>query len=221
MIGPNEWQRGDRVVAGEREGRSTSGRGSPSVSIGSSKRTGFSIERCVRVIRGTTPMPYARRCFRRQADIARRALCANDCRTTIRGDSHGRARLRRCSRKWTNGQPRKTAMRSRLLRTTACHPCRAANCCSSGASARCAAAICSARRRFSASSTRYCRCMLRTRASAEVALARGQLDVAAALITPLLETSDDPEYRGTYAEILIARGEGEAAASESERAAAA
>ena len=56
---------------------------------------------------------------------------------------------------------------------------------------------------------------------AEVALARGQLDVAAALITPLLETADDPEYRATYAEILAARGEAEAAASAAERAAAA
>ena len=55
---------------------------------------------------------------------------------------------------------------------------------------------------------------------AEVALARGQLDFAAALITPLLETSDDPEYRATYAEILAARGEREAALSEAERAAA-
>jgi tetratricopeptide (TPR) repeat protein len=54
---------------------------------------------------------------------------------------------------------------------------------------------------------------------AEVALARGQLNVAAALITPLLEISDDPEYRGVYAEILAARGEREAAASEAERAA--
>jgi Tetratricopeptide repeat len=56
---------------------------------------------------------------------------------------------------------------------------------------------------------------------AEVALARGQLNVAAALITPLLEISDDPEYRATYAEILAARGEAEAAASAAERAAAA
>ena len=56
---------------------------------------------------------------------------------------------------------------------------------------------------------------------AEVALARGHLDIAAALIEPLLETSDDPEYRATYAEILDARGEREAAASEAERAAAA
>ena len=55
---------------------------------------------------------------------------------------------------------------------------------------------------------------------AEVALARGKLDVAAALITPLLETSDDPEYRAIYAEVLAARGDGEAA-SEAERAAAA
>jgi tetratricopeptide (TPR) repeat protein len=42
---------------------------------------------------------------------------------------------------------------------------------------------------------------------AEVALARGQLDRAAALIVPLLETSDDPEYRAIYAEILAALGE--------------
>lgn len=55
---------------------------------------------------------------------------------------------------------------------------------------------------------------------AEVALARGQLDFAAALITPLLETSDDPEYRAIYAEILAARGDTDAA-SEAERAAAA
>jgi tetratricopeptide (TPR) repeat protein len=54
---------------------------------------------------------------------------------------------------------------------------------------------------------------------AEVALACGQLDLAAALITPVLETSDDPEYRAIYAEILAARGDGEAA-SEAECAAA-
>lgn len=56
---------------------------------------------------------------------------------------------------------------------------------------------------------------------AEVALARGQLDLAAALVTPLLEASDDPEYRATHAEILAARGDAEAAAGEAERAAAA
>jgi len=55
---------------------------------------------------------------------------------------------------------------------------------------------------------------------AEVALRRGQLDVAATLIAPLLEISDDPEYRAIYAEILAARGDA-AAASEAERAAAA
>jgi tetratricopeptide (TPR) repeat protein len=54
---------------------------------------------------------------------------------------------------------------------------------------------------------------------AEVALARGQLNFAEALITPLLEISDDPEYRATYAELLASRGEAEAAASEAERAA--
>jgi tetratricopeptide (TPR) repeat protein len=55
---------------------------------------------------------------------------------------------------------------------------------------------------------------------AEVALARGQLKVAEALITPLLAIADDPEYRATYAEILAARGEAEAAATEAEGAAA-
>ena len=56
---------------------------------------------------------------------------------------------------------------------------------------------------------------------AEAALARGQLDVALALITPLIDISDDPEYRATYAQILAARGEREAAAGEAERATAA
>lgn len=55
---------------------------------------------------------------------------------------------------------------------------------------------------------------------AEVALARGQLDVGLALITPLLDTSDAPEYRATYAEILAARGEREHAAREAACAAA-
>jgi hypothetical protein len=36
---------------------------------------------------------------------------------------------------------------------------------------------------------------------------------------PLLETSDDPEYRATYAEILAARGEHEAAMGQAARAA--
>jgi tetratricopeptide (TPR) repeat protein len=55
---------------------------------------------------------------------------------------------------------------------------------------------------------------------AEVALARGQLDLAVALITPVLTIADDPEYRATYAEILAARGDVEAA-SEAELASAA
>ncbi len=42
---------------------------------------------------------------------------------------------------------------------------------------------------------------------AEVALARGQLDIALALITPLIEVSDDPEYRATLAEILAELGD--------------
>ena len=54
---------------------------------------------------------------------------------------------------------------------------------------------------------------------AEVALARGQLDLAETLITPLLEVADDPEYRATYAEILAARGEAEAASTEAKHAA--
>jgi tetratricopeptide (TPR) repeat protein len=56
---------------------------------------------------------------------------------------------------------------------------------------------------------------------AEVALARGQLDAALALVRPLLGISDDPEYRATHAEILAASGEREAALAEAERAAAA
>jgi tetratricopeptide (TPR) repeat protein len=55
---------------------------------------------------------------------------------------------------------------------------------------------------------------------AEVALARGQLDLAMMLIMPLIDGSDDPEYRGIYAEILAARGDSKAA-REAERAAAA
>jgi tetratricopeptide (TPR) repeat protein len=56
---------------------------------------------------------------------------------------------------------------------------------------------------------------------AEVALARGQLAAALALIVPLIEISDDPEYRAIYAEILAALDEREAAVTEAERAAAA
>jgi thioredoxin-like negative regulator of GroEL len=55
---------------------------------------------------------------------------------------------------------------------------------------------------------------------AEVALARGQLDLAVTLIEPLPETSDDPEYRAIHAEILAALGDGTAEA-EAERAATA
>jgi tetratricopeptide (TPR) repeat protein len=54
---------------------------------------------------------------------------------------------------------------------------------------------------------------------AEVALARGQLEFAEALIKPLLTISDDPEYRATFAEILVARGDAQAA-NELESAAA-
>jgi tetratricopeptide (TPR) repeat protein len=56
---------------------------------------------------------------------------------------------------------------------------------------------------------------------AEVALARGQLDLAAALTTPLLAIADDPEYRATYAEILAARGDNKAAITVAQHAAAA
>lgn len=55
---------------------------------------------------------------------------------------------------------------------------------------------------------------------AEVALARGDLDRAAALIRPLIETSDDPEYRAVYAEVLAARGDSKAR-GEAQRASAA
>ena len=51
---------------------------------------------------------------------------------------------------------------------------------------------------------------------AEVALARGQLEIALALITPLIEISDDPEYRATHAEILAALGDEAGAAREAE-----
>jgi tetratricopeptide (TPR) repeat protein len=54
---------------------------------------------------------------------------------------------------------------------------------------------------------------------AEVALALREFDLAGALIKPLLESSDDPEYRATYAAILAAQGDAEAAAIEAERAA--
>jgi tetratricopeptide (TPR) repeat protein len=53
---------------------------------------------------------------------------------------------------------------------------------------------------------------------AEVALARGKLDFAMKLVAPLLEVSDDPEYRGTYAEILAAYRDSNATV-EAERAA--
>jgi tetratricopeptide (TPR) repeat protein len=56
---------------------------------------------------------------------------------------------------------------------------------------------------------------------AKVALARGELELAGALITPALDTADDPQYRATYAEILAARGEHEAAMREADQAAAA
>ncbi|CDM62310.1 MULTISPECIES: tetratricopeptide repeat protein [Rhizobium] len=46
---------------------------------------------------------------------------------------------------------------------------------------------------------------------AEVAFARGKLDLAESLVAPLLEASDDPEYRALYAEILAARGDGRSA----------
>jgi tetratricopeptide (TPR) repeat protein len=55
---------------------------------------------------------------------------------------------------------------------------------------------------------------------AEVAIARGQLDLAEALVAPLLETTDDPEYRAVYAENLAARGDSRAVI-EAELAAAA
>jgi tetratricopeptide (TPR) repeat protein len=54
---------------------------------------------------------------------------------------------------------------------------------------------------------------------AEVAMALGKFDVADALIRPLVDSSDDPEYRATYAEILAAQGDAEASANQAERAA--
>jgi tetratricopeptide (TPR) repeat protein len=55
---------------------------------------------------------------------------------------------------------------------------------------------------------------------AEVALARGELDLAESLVRPLLDISDDPEYRAIYAEILASR-EDNKAACEAARAGAA
>jgi tetratricopeptide (TPR) repeat protein len=55
---------------------------------------------------------------------------------------------------------------------------------------------------------------------AEVAMAREEFDLATALIKPLLEIADDPEYRATYAEILAATGNSEGAAIEAQIAAA-
>jgi tetratricopeptide (TPR) repeat protein len=46
---------------------------------------------------------------------------------------------------------------------------------------------------------------------AEVALARGDLDLAESLVRPLLDIADDPEYRGIYAEILAMHGDNKAA----------
>ncbi|MBV9174563.1 MAG: tetratricopeptide repeat protein [Chloroflexi bacterium] len=46
---------------------------------------------------------------------------------------------------------------------------------------------------------------------AQVALARGQLEFAMELIAPVLQSSDDPEYLETQAEILAALGESAAA----------
>ncbi|MDL2400303.1 tetratricopeptide repeat protein [Rhizobium mayense] len=54
---------------------------------------------------------------------------------------------------------------------------------------------------------------------AEVALARAKLDVAKALVAPLVEMSDDPEYRAVHAEILNALGDCGAAREEAKCAA--
>ncbi len=54
---------------------------------------------------------------------------------------------------------------------------------------------------------------------AEVALARGQLDLAMRLVVPLIEGSDDPEYRAIHAEILAELGDGRSH-GEAERAVA-
>jgi predicted Zn-dependent protease len=55
---------------------------------------------------------------------------------------------------------------------------------------------------------------------AEVALARGQLESALALITPLVRISDDPAYRATLAAILAALGDKPGAARQAKRATA-
>jgi tetratricopeptide (TPR) repeat protein len=56
---------------------------------------------------------------------------------------------------------------------------------------------------------------------AEVALGRGQVETAAALIKPLLAASDDPEYIAIHAEILSAKADHAGAFFEAQRAAAA
>jgi tetratricopeptide (TPR) repeat protein len=55
---------------------------------------------------------------------------------------------------------------------------------------------------------------------AEVALAQGRLHEALALVAPLVDVSDDPEYRATHAQVLAARGDHGSACEEAQRAAA-
>ena len=54
---------------------------------------------------------------------------------------------------------------------------------------------------------------------AEVALARGRADEALALVAPLVDDSDDPEYRVTYAEVLAACGDRDGSVMQRDRAA--
>ena len=181
--------------------------------------TRFSIKRSRPDIQDKRSISKRRRCSRRRDNIARRWFCAKDWRRTILGFTR-LGRSRRCWRKWINGRRPKHAMRPRSRRTMAYRLSRAGQLLFEwGVSAMRRGDLDRAEAMFAELDAILPAHVPGRGHRAEVALARGELDVAAALIEPLLEISDDPEYRATYAEILAARGDGEAA-SEAERAAA-
>ncbi len=214
-------ERGRRVVARRRAARSTSARGSRSASIASRKPTRCSIERSPPAIRARE-IDRERAALFQATGRYREALALRE--TTGEGgsrDSHARRARVAAGGDGSMGGGRSLlcgrARRGRRRLAPAVRP----------------AALRMGRERDAPRRAGPCGGDLRRARRdpaahvpgrghrAEVALARGQLDVALALITPLLEISDDPEYRATYAEILAARGEREAAAREAERAAAA
>ena len=172
----------------------------------------------MRGIRSTRPMRCARHCFRRPDDITRPANCASDYRAKLLGLTRS-ARLHRSSPKWTSGKPQRPCDASALAADSGVSPFPCGQLLFEwGVSAMRREDLDCAESKFAELDT-----LLPVHAPgrghrAEVALARGQMDLAAALIAPLLATSDDPEYRGTYAEILLALGD-EKAAREAEGAA--